>query len=265
MTDTHCHLNFQDFDVDRKEVIQRTLENLKGVITVGAGLGTSEKAVALAKKHKQIYAAVGLHPHNTEPKSSPGNSNHRSQVDELFKLARKSKKVIAIGETGLDYSPAPPGEVNRPKKEQFKLFIDQINLAKKLNLPLIIHCRDALDDTLSIIREQKVENAVFHCFTYDKESAKKVLEAGFLISFTGIVTFKSAHTVQETAKYVPLDKIMVETDAPFLAPQPFRGQRCEPWMVKYVVEKVAELKKISPTEVETITDRNARIFFKLET
>lgn len=260
MTDTHCHLDFAAFNKDRDEVINRTLSRINAMVNIGAGLYASEQSVGLANQNERVWATVGLHPQDTEPEV---DLDLNKQVDRLKELAESNPRVVAVGETGLDYSPAPPGEKDRTRQEQKRLFISQIKLAQQLDLPLVVHSRDSSDDVLEVLRTNRVERAVLHCFSYTKEVAQQVLDLGLFISFTGIITFKNARRLHDTVKYVPLKKMMLETDAPFLAPDPLRGQRCEPWMVEYVGGKVAELKGVSVEEVEIVTDGNAREFFGL--
>lgn len=262
MIDTHCHLDFRQYQNDREAVTNKSLQELTAIINIGSGLQASRDAVDLAERYDRCYSTVGLHPHDTEPGLE---LSQEGQLAEIRSLARSGNKVVAIGEIGLDYSSAPPEERDRGREEQKTLFIDQIRVVQKLDLPVVIHSRDSIEDCLYILKEYQVKQAVLHCFTYNKTWAQKVLDLGFYVSFTGIVTFKNAKVVHETVRYVPLEKMMLETDAPFLAPEPYRGQRCEPWMVKYVAEKVAELKGVDVREVERITDDNAVRFFNLKT
>lgn len=261
MIDTHCHLDFRQYQDDRATVIKRSLQQLAAMINIGAGLEASRDAVELSRQYDRLYATVGLHPQDTEPENELGLEE---QLAVFRKLAEESDKVVAIGEVGLDYTPVPAGERQRERSEQVKLLRRQLDLARDLALPVVIHSRETLDETMAILREHEIERAVFHCFTYGPEEAKQVLDAGYRVSLTGIVTFAKASGVRKTARYLPADRLMVETDAPFLAPVPHRGKRCEPWMVKYVLEKVAQLKEMERGVLERVTDQNAISFFRLK-
>lgn len=250
MIDTHAHLNFSEFDKDLDEVISGCWEKgLQNIIVVSSGLESSKKSIQISKKDRRLRASVGIHP---EDVSEAG-------LFSKIKTLAQDQAVVAVGETGLDYYRL---EKESDKEKQRELMENHIVLAKNLEKPLIFHCREAHEDFLGCAA--KVEGrAVLHCFTGDWDFAAKILGLGFLISFTGIITFTRDKNLIEVVKRIPLEKIMVETDCPFLAPLPFRGKRCEPWMVRAVVEKIAEIKDISEAQVREATTTNAKIFFGL--
>ncbi|MBX4198154.1 TatD family hydrolase [Candidatus Parcubacteria bacterium] len=225
------------FDEDRDEVIQAMKESKIGTITVGTDLKNSKEAVDLANKHENLFTTIGLHP----------NDNHEEEfVAEEYEKLVQNKKVVAIGECGLDYARLENPEAE--KKRQKGIFDQQIEFAVKHDKPLMIHCRDAYDDCLAILKSkqqiygQKVRGN-FHFFTSPVEIAKQCLEIGFTVSFTGPITFVSEYA--EVVKYVPLEKMMAETDAPFAAPMPYRGQRNSPLYVQHIVKRMAEIKDLS--------------------
>lgn len=251
--DSHAHLTDSKYKKDRTDVIDRCKKELDYVLNPGADLESSKKAVKLAKRHDFIYAAVGVHPH--EAKS----------MDEitlkLLKSLTKEDKVKAIGEIGLDYY-----YDNSPRDIQKKWFIKQIRLAKELKLPIIIHDRDAHQDTLEILKkEDNFDNGVvIHCFSGSKELARQYVELGAYISLAGPVTFKNAKKAKEVAKSVPLDRLFIETDSPYLTPEPHRGKRNEPIFVEHICNEIAILKEISYDEVLEQTKKNAKDFFSID-
>ncbi len=252
MIDPHAHLNFKEFDDDREEIIKRFFEGGgEKMINVGCDMKSSRESCELALKNKNIFAAVGIHPHDADTASE----HNLKELEELV----KHYKVIAVGEIGLDYF-----RNLSPREKQIEAFKLQLELAENHQMPIIIHCRDAYNDLLNILKEYKTSNwrGVVHCFNASWETAEEFLELGFYIGFTGIVTYHKNKLTEEpeiykAVKNIPLDKILIETDCPYLAPAPKRGQRNEPLFVKYVAEKIAEIKKISFDEVEKITSRNA--------
>ena len=254
LIDTHCHLDFDEFNGDRASAIERAgAAGVKYIINIGSSLEGSRRSVKLASEHENIFASVGIHPH------------HANDVtDAVFAEAEKlfsSKKIVAIGEVGLDYykSQAPPAA-------QKEMFIKFISLAKKHSLPIIIHNRDATDDTMDILKGEYGTSfsGVMHCFSGDKAVLKRVLDIGSFISFTCNLTFKKADALRETAKYVPPDRLMLETDAPFLAPQAERGKRNEPAYVTHLRDMLAGLLKLTPEEIERVTTANAVKLFSLD-
>lgn len=253
LIDTHAHLTMPEFD-DLQNVLTRAKDaSVDTIINVSFDMDSSIQSVELADRYHNIFASAGIHP------------DHAEDLDEdvinKLKTLANDKKVVAIGETGLDYF-----ENNVPKDTQQQLFIKHINLAKELSLPLIIHVRDAYDDALEILKKENKSpvKGVFHCFGESTQYAKNILDLNYYISFTGIITFKNAHNVRETAKYVPLDFIMLETDCPYLAPQIYRGKRNEPSYLKFIAEKLTEIKGISFEEVCEVTTLNAKRLFNLE-
>ena len=253
LIDTHCHLTMPDFEADRSAVIQRAIDaGISHMITIGTDIEDSKRAIALAEGYEFIYAAVGIHPHDARDITDIEN------VSDTIKILASKKKVVALGETGLDYHYMhSPAEI---QQEHFRL---EINLAKSLGLPVIVHSREAKEDTLRILKEEKVEvtGGVLHCFSGDMDMAEKALNMGLYISFSGVITFKNAKKMHDIVKAIPLNRILIETDAPFLTPVPHRGKRNEPAYVKYMAEKIADIKGISLEELgNTITDNAARLF-----
>ena len=248
--DSHAHLDDAKFDLDLEEVVEKiTSSCVKYVVDVGSNLESSKKAVALAEKYPFLYAAVGVHPCDAE--------ETESVISEIEALAKRSK-VVAIGESGLDYY-----WDDCPREVQKASFIKHIELANKLDLPLIVHNRDAHGDTLSILKEHRPENAIIHCFSGSPEMAKELTKMGYYISFAGAVTFKNARSLPDAVKVVPIDRLLVETDSPYLTPEPFRGKRNDPTLVSYTARKIADILEISYEELAKITYENAnRIFIR---
>lgn len=249
-TDTHAHLYFDAFDADRGEVLSRAFsQGVERIISVSIDLETLEQSLALAQQHKQIYTTVGFHPTDAGKCSSGDVQTLRHKAD--------NPRVVAVGEVGLDYY-----WDTTPKDVQHEVFRKMIRLADELSLPLIIHNREAGGDILRILREEMSEgqSGVFHCFTGDEAFLEEVLGLGFMVSFTGIITFKK-NNLNGVVPRVPLERLLLETDAPFLAPMPFRGKRNEPAYVKHTAEKVAELFGQELEEIARVTTRNANRLF----
>lgn len=277
LIDTHCHLNFSAYKDDLDQVLQRTFAAGMKVINVGSQNTTSKRAVDLAQAHPgKLFAAVALHPihlHETfvDEVEIPFKSRKEHFDAAYYAALAEEKGVVAIGECGLDYYRIPDGLNEKDfKAKQKDVFLQHIALAQEKNLPLILHCRaskekpqEAYLDMLDVLLHAKYTNGVVHCYTSDVEVARKFLDSGFMISFTGVITFPNAKQLVDVVKYVPLDRIMIETDAPYLAPQPVRGQRNEPLHVKYVAEKIAEVKGMPFVEIEKKTTKNAEMFFSL--
>ncbi|MFA4831070.1 MAG: TatD family hydrolase [Patescibacteria group bacterium] len=277
LIDTHCHIQFKAFSPDREEIIKRCAEKSVILNVVGTQQSTSEQAVELAKKYKNIYATIGLHPiHGDEVDVIEEGNGFKTRGEEFDSdfydaLIRSSDKVIAVGETGLDAYHVPKGEpLNQVLDKQWSLFLQHMELARKHNLPLVIHVREAHEEMIKRLKDQKIKyGAVVHCFSGNWEQAREYLKLGFYLGFTGVVTFPPKKTnpqqqldLLEVIKKMPLDKLLVETDAPFLAPQKYRGERCEPWMVEEVVKKIGEIKGVSADEVKEKSTINAKSLFK---
>jgi TatD DNase family protein len=252
IVDTHAHLDFPDYEDDVGEVIKRAEEaGVECLINVGVNVKSSVKSVELAKRYNHIYASVGIHPHDASNLS-------REDWAKMEALSRQDV-VVAIGETGLDYYR------NRSKKDdQKRLFRQHIELAKRENLPVIIHNRDASSDCLEIVRSYggKIKG-VIHCFSDSKEVANEFLKLGFYISFAGPVTFPNANALRDVVKSVPVERLLLETDCPFLAPQPKRGERNEPSYLRYIIPVFAELHKLSVGDIKRITTHNAKKLFRV--
>ena len=264
--DIHSHVNFNAFDADREEVIKRALENDTWVINVGTQIDTSRKAIEIAEKYKEgVYAIVGLHPIHT---SASFHDKHEfgeegkefTSRGEIFdkekyrELALGSKRVVAIGETGLDYYRLEGDEAQREAAKE--AFIAQIELANEFNKPLMLHIRQAYQDALAILKEHTKVKGNIHFFAGSLEEAKAFIELGFTLSFTGVITF--THDYDEVIKNIPLEMIMSETDAPYVAPVPYRGKRNEPVYVSEVVKRIAEIKNLPESEVAEAIISNAR-------
>lgn len=250
--DTHAHLTMPEYS-DLSEVLTRARDaKIEAIINASFDLESSKAAMRLAKDHDFIFAAVGIHPHDA-------NLVDEKMVQEIEKLA-KDPKVVAIGETGLDYYRSL-----QPKEVQIAAFRKFLQLAQKLDKPAIIHCREAQEDTMRVMREENQGKlcGVFHCFAGDEKLVQFAQEMGFLISFTGNITFKKAQRTRELAKLVPLSQLMLETDCPYLAPELFRGQRNEPAFITYVAQALAKVKELTVEELAMETSKNAKQLFKI--
>lgn len=252
--DTHMHLDDSKFDLDREEVINKIWNaGVTKCINMGCDVESSKKAINIAEKHSFIYAACGLHPEDI-PQTE---EDLWKTISEIKELVLKNEKIVAIGEIGLDYYWKQDN-----KDLQKKAFEKQIELANELQLPVSIHTRDSIDDTISIIRKIKIERSgVLHCCPFNPELVKQGLNAGLYIGFGGTCTFKNSKNAPKIVEIVPLDKILIETDAPYLAPEPLRGTRNDSSNLKYVVKKLAEFKNITPEEMAKITFENAQNLF----
>jgi TatD DNase family protein len=254
LIDSHAHLEMPEFRRDLTEVIQRAkASGVEYIFTVGTEKKDWNRALEIAHSHPSVYAILGVHPHNA-----------REIDEESYPTLRKlcaDDRVRAYGEIGLDfYRNLSPQDV------QLKRFREQIQLAKELGLPIVVHDREAHQETLEILKSEKAEEygGVIHCFSGDYEMAKECIEMGFFISIPGSITYKNAGGFQEVVKRIPLEALLVETDAPFLAPVPFRGKRNEPSYVRYTAEKVAEIKKVPFAKVAEVTTENAVRVYRLK-
>lgn len=257
--DSHAHLDDSKFNEDRKQVINDCIkENGAKFVTVGYSLQSSKKAIELANNY-DIYATIGISPNDIPQKED----KLRKELDEMEKLVKTnidSKRFLAIGEIGLDYY------WNKENKEiQKQAFIKQIEIANKYDLPITIHTREAINDTLEILKQNTVINkGIFHCCPHNRELVKQGLKLGFYISFAGPVTFKNAKNANEIINMVPLDRMLIETDSPYLSPEPERGKRNDPRKVKYIAQKIAEVKGITVDEVGNQTYINAKKIYKIK-
>ncbi len=252
LIDTHCHLDFEQFDPDRQDVILRAKESGVGcLLNIGATLDSSARACALAAKYDVVYAGVGVHPHEAD--SFDGEAGLK-----LREMA-KGGKVVAIGETGLDYYRNLSCAEN-----QLRAFDIQINLAKELGLPLVVHSRQADAQVLEVLKSSMPLKAVIHCFSGDRVFLEGCLDLGFFISFTCNITYKKAEGLREMVRFAPLERMMLETDAPYLSPEGFRGRRNEPMQVKLLAEAVGAIKGLGFSEIADRTTENAKNFFGLK-
>jgi len=280
--DTHAHINFAAFKDDADETIRRSLDNNTWMVLVGSELKTSNRALNYANKYERgVYAAVGLHPIRLQEgpvdNDEEGNSYNLMVRSEEFdygsyeKLA-KFEKVVAIGEIGLDYYHLDPKQdIPLAKQKQQAVFLQQLLLARDLDLPVIIHCRQAHDDLLTFLQDFKKEYSaliptdrpwgVIHCFSGNEDLAWKYFSLGLLISFTGLITFSQQW--DDLIRKIPLDKIMIETDSPYMTPEPYRGSRNEPLLVQYVANRIADIKSIKLEKVAEKTTATARNFFRI--
>jgi len=254
LIDSHAHLEMPDFKKDLEQVIQRAKESGVGYIfTVGTEKKDWKKALEIADSHPSVYAILGVHPHHA-----------REIDDQTYPTLRglcQGEKVKAYGEIGLDFF-----RNLSPRDIQLKRFREQIGLAKELRLPIVVHDREAHQETLEALKSEKAEECggIIHCFSGDYEMAKACMDRGFYISVPGSITFKNAEGFREIVKRIPLESLLVETDAPFLTPEPFRGKRNEPSYVRYSAQKVAEIKKVSLEKVAEVTTENALRVYRLK-
>jgi len=250
MIDSHCHLADAKFADDLSDVIQRAVKNgVDSMVTIADTLEEAEKCIAIAEKYDQIFATVGVHPH--EAKSWKKDDDNR-----LRSLAQSSKKVKAVGEIGLDYH-----YDFSPRDTQREVFAAQLRLAKELQMPVVVHCRGAVEDVWKIVSEEKPTSLVLHCCTEKWEDVERFIDVGYLLSCTGIATYPNAADIRNTIKLCPLSQMMVETDAPYLAPIPYRGKRNEPSFVVEVAKAIADIKGLSVEEVDAATTENAERFY----
>ena len=254
LIDTHTHLDDTRFDGDRDTMIDRARQaGIEAFVTIGCDLATSRSAVALADQHPDVFASIGVHPHEVQYVDDAWYSE--------FRRLAQHRKVVAYGEIGLDYH-----YNHSSPQSQRQRFREQIQLARELRLPLIIHTREAQEDTITILKEEKAAEigGVFHCFSGDAWLAKDALDLGFYLSFSGILTFQNAAMLRDIAKQAPLDRVLVETDCPYLTPVPHRGKRNEPAFVRHVAKQLAAIHPdLSYEDIEYTTSANAKRLFKI--
>ncbi|BBE29914.1 hydrolase TatD family protein [Tepiditoga spiralis] len=251
LIDTHCHLTLEHFDNEREELIKELSEKFEFLFEVGIDLKSSKKTIELSKKVKNIYCSVGIHPTETE------NLKH-DDYDEIEKLI-ENKKVIAIGEIGLDF------HWDTDKKDQYIGFEKQLYIANKNNIPIIMHIRDAYTEAIDFLKTHNIPEmgGVVHCYSSDRKNAKKFLDMGLYLGFDGPITYPKNQELREVLKYTPIDKILPETDSPFLPPVPYRGKRNNPLYIQYVYEKISEIKQIDIEPLKEILFLNAKKLFKV--
>lgn len=251
--ETHAHYDDEQFDADRDELLSSLADGGVGlVVNPSVTAENAKKVLAMAEQYPFFYAAVGVHPENCA-------NYDENELAALRELAQHPK-CVAIGEIGLDYY----WEENPPREFQQRVFREQMALARELHLPVIVHDREAHADSLTIVKEFPEVKGVFHCYSGSAEMAKELLKLGWMISFTGVVTYKNARKTVEAAEVVPLDRLMIETDAPYMSPVPRRGTRNDSRNLIYIAEKLAEIKGISTEEMIRITEENAKRFFGIK-
>ncbi len=251
--DTHAHMDDRAFDADRDVLLASLPEMGIGLLmNAGCSLESSRSAAALAKKYDYIYAAVGSHPDAADEVNS-------EVLEEYKKLCKLNPKVKAIGEIGLDYH-----YEDIPRDLQKKAFIAQMELARELDLPVIVHERDAHEDGMAIVKQFPEVTGVFHCYSGAAEMARQLVDLGWYIGFTGVLTFKNARKAIETAQSIPLERIVIETDCPYMSPEPFRGKRNDPSKIYRMAEKLAEIRGISADEARRITFENGKRLYRIE-
>lgn len=249
--DTHAHYDDIFFDVDRNELLlSLPSKDVAGIINMGVDIETSEKSVEISKNYSYIYSAAGIHPQNIP-------EDIYKSICQLKKLIEDNKEIVAVGEIGLDYHFS-----SEDKQKQISLFKNQIKLALEYDFPVSIHDREAHKDTLKILKKYHPKG-VIHCFSGSLEMAKEVIKLGMYLGIGGVVTFKNARSIVEVVQNIPLENLLLETDAPYLAPVPFRGKRCDSSYIKLVAEKVAEIRNLSVNEVYNQTLENAKNLFNI--
>ncbi|MFA6708384.1 MAG: TatD family hydrolase [Fusobacterium sp.] len=250
IVDTHCHIDDRQFDEDRDDVLKDIAESMDFIVNIGCDLESSEKSVNYARNKKFMYAVVGIHPTEIE--------NYNEETEKRIEELLKENKVVAVGEIGLDYH-----WMVTDKEHQKEIFIRQMELAKRYKKPVVIHSRDAMEDTLNILEKYPDVKGIFHCFPGSIESASKISDR-YYFGIGGVLTFKNSKKTVEFLKKVDINRIVLETDSPYLSPVPVRGKRNTPLNVKYVAEKIAEIKGISFEEVIEITTKNAKEIYNIK-
>ena len=250
ITDSHCHLDYEPLVNNIDQVLLNAKKNnITNLLTIGTSLDSSKKVLEIVSKYPNVHGAIGIHPNST--------TGNLESINEILLLKKKSKKIIAFGETGLDYF-----YKRSDKKDQIFAFEKHVEFSILEKVPVIVHTRDADDDTISIIKQYyNKTNFLIHCFTGTLDFAKNLLNLNCLISFSGIITFKKSNDLRDVVKYVPLERMLIETDSPYLSPDPFRGKSNEPANVKIVAENVALIKGISLNVVAELTTKNFKNFF----
>lgn len=254
LVDTHAHLQDEDLKKDLPQVLKRAEEaGVEKIICVGYDVKSSQEALNIARQHRQVYAVVGIHPHDAQHLDDEA-------LKQLYTMA-KDPRVVAIGEIGLDFY-----RDLSPRDKQRQAFTAQIKLAQELAKPIVIHDRDAHQEVMQIIKAEKAgrNQGIMHCYSGSLPLAGELIKAGFYLSFAGPLTFKNARKAQETAARIPMDKILIETDCPYLTPEPWRGQRNEPANVKYVAAKLAELRNKGVDEIAYLTNLNAKKVYRIK-
>ena len=245
--ETHAHYDDEAFDDDREKVLERMQNRgVEYIVNVGASMSSCKSTIGLVRRFPYVYGALGVHPDEVS-----------ELTEEDYQWLKKSiykPKIVAVGEIGLDY------HWNDNKEQQIEWFEKQMDIAREAELPIIIHSRDAANDTYEVMKANKADEigGVIHCFSYTKEMAEKFLDMGFYLGIGGVVTFKNAKKLGEVVEYMPMDRMVIETDCPYLTPEPNRGKRNDSFNLPYVVNKIAEIKNISPAEVIDITSNNAK-------
>ncbi len=252
MIDTHAHIHFPQFDEDREQIIKECEEKLDAVVTVGCDLEDSKKAIKVAESSKNIYASVGIHPHEAKNYSE-------KDYNLIVELIKSSSRVVAVGEAGLDFY-----RNLSPKSKQYEIFEMQVEIAKQFNLPIIIHTRNAAKEMAEFIKTKMNDcKGIIHCFSGEKELLEAALDQGLFISYSGIVTYPKNQQLRETLKYVPSSRLLIETDCPYLAPQPVRGKRNKPSYVAYTALEIAKTLNLNFSDIDRITTVNAKRIFNL--
>ena len=250
--DSHAHFDDPRFDEDRHQLLQQIhAEGVDFIANIGCDEPTCKNSVALAEQYDFIYATVGWHP------EFAGAWNN--QTEELIRSLAVHPKVRAIGETGVDYH-----WMNDPEEVQLRCFDDQMRIARELKMPVVIHQREGMEDCLSVVRRYPDVQGVFHCYSGSAESAEEILKMGYYLGFTGVITFKNARKSHEVLEMMPLDRILIETDCPYMAPVPFRGQRCHSGLLPHTLETLAQIRGLSVEEAAQITLDNAKRFYGIE-
>ncbi|MDO5292584.1 MAG: TatD family hydrolase [bacterium] len=250
--DTHAHYDDKQFDIDRDQLLRGLFSNgMERIVNIGASIETSKSTIELTKQYEQIYGAVGVHPNEVEEL----NEENMAWLKQSCSL----EKIVAVGEIGLDYYYKEP-----ERQIQKEWFDRQMILAKEVNLPMVIHSRDAAADTLDMMKAENARDigGVIHCFSYAKEMAREFLNMGFYLGIGGVVTFKNGKTLKEVVEYAPIEQLVLETDCPYLSPEPNRGTRNDSSNLKYVINQIADLKKMTYEEVVMRTNENAKRLYR---
>lgn len=251
LVDTHCHMDNEQYSSDREMLLKKIENEMEFVVNIGYDLTSSRKSIEFAKKYKNIYATIGLHPTDIGDEWNPIVAN------ALLDMGRE-EKVVAIGEIGLDYH-----WMTKSKSVQKQWFREQLEIARKLNKPVVIHTREATEDTVQILKEFPDLKGIVHCYPGSYETASEIID-NYYFGIGGVLTFKNSKKMVEVVKKLPLERIVIETDAPYLTPEPYRGKRNLPEYVEYVAKKIAEIKEISYEEVVAVTNKNAREIYKIK-